>query len=109
MLQHSSGIGLGDQLGFEVQPGGQVPISMTGTCIAVDATMLTATVRIDRAVKGQVRRVVASDDALGGFDTHFSALGQGHFLIPAVILGYRTIRREAIVRVAGRTATAQGS
>ena len=67
--------------------------------------MLAAAIGIDRTVKGQVRRTVAGDDRLGGFKAHFGALGQRHFLVPAVILGHRAVGGEAIVRIARGAAT----
>ncbi|MNR35912.1 hypothetical protein D3C85_1537880 [compost metagenome] len=87
-FQHIGGVGLGDQPGFEIQPRRHVPIGVTGPCIAVDTAMLATAIGIDRAIKGQVRRVVAGDDGFRRFDTHLGALGDGHFLIPAVILGH---------------------
>ncbi|MNJ44763.1 hypothetical protein D3C77_398290 [compost metagenome] len=101
LLQHLGGVGLGDQPGFEVQPGGQVPIGMTGARITVNAAVLTTAIGIDRAVEGQVGRVVAGNDALGGFASHLGTLGQRHLLVPAVILGHRMMRGEAVVGVVG--------
>ncbi|MNE14799.1 hypothetical protein D3C80_1076900 [compost metagenome] len=100
LFEHGGGVGLGNQLGFEVQPRRQVPIGMAGPRIAVDAAMLAAAIRVDRTIKRQVGRVVAGDDALGGFDAYFGALGQGHFLVPTVILGHRAIRGEAVMGIA---------
>lgn len=70
--------------------------------------MFTAPVRVDRAVEGQVWRAVASDDGLGCFDTDFSTLRERDFLIPAVILDHRAVRREAVVRIARSTAATHG-
>src|SRR5450830_596951 len=107
LLQHIGGVGLGNQFGFEIQPRRQVPIGMAGPRIAVDAAMLTPAIRIDRAIERQVRRVVARDDGLGRFDTHFGALGRRHFLMPAVVLDHADGGRETIVQV-GRRAPATG-
>src|SRR5207245_1200668 len=48
---------------------------------------------------------IAGDDGFRGLDHHLGVLCLGHFLIPAVVLGYRTIRREAVVRVGRSAAT----
>ncbi|MNO95016.1 hypothetical protein D3C76_866490 [compost metagenome] len=70
--------------------------------------MLAATVRVDRAVKGQVWRVVAGDDGFSRLDANFGALGQWHFLIPAVVLDHRMLGCEAIMGVGRGAATARG-
>ena len=67
--------------------------------------MLASAVRIDRTIKGQIWRIVAGDDGFRRLDAHLGALRDRHFLIPAVVLGHRTIGGEAIVRV-GRGAAA---
>lgn len=74
-----------------------------------DDNVLAAAVRVDRAVEGQVRGIVAGDDGFRRFDAHLCALRDGRFLIPAVILGHRAIRREAVVRVGGGAAAARGN
>lgn len=50
--------------------------------------------------------MVAGDDRLGGFQAHLGALGQRHFLVPAVILGHRAAGSETVVRVARGATTA---
>ncbi|MNI85150.1 hypothetical protein D3C73_1421190 [compost metagenome] len=55
MLKHVGGIAFGNQPGLEIEPGRQVPISMAGPRITVDATVLAAPIGIDRAIEGQVR------------------------------------------------------
>ena len=103
LFQHIGRVALGNQSGFKVQPGRHVPIGMAGPRIAVDATMFTTTIRVDGPIKRQVRRVVAGDDGLGRFDTHFGALGRRHFLVPTVVLGHADGGCKAIVQVGGRT------
>jgi hypothetical protein len=61
-----SGVGLGEQAGFEVEPGGEVEIAVAGPREAVGATVLAATVRIDRLLEPDVWRIVAADDAARG-------------------------------------------
>ena len=105
LFQQGRGVALGDQLGFEIQPRGQVPIGVAGPRVAIDATVLATAIGVDGAVEGQVRRTVAGDDRLGRFKAHLGALGQRHFLVPAIILGHRTIGRKTVVRIARGTAT----
>ena len=69
--------------------------------------MLASAVRIDRTIKGQIWRIVAGDDGFRRLDSHFGALRDRHFLIPAVVLDHRTIGGETIVWV-GRGAAATG-
>lgn len=67
--------------------------------------MLATSVGVDRAVEGQVGRGVTGDDGFGRLDADFGALGQRHLLVPAIILGHRAGRGEAVVRVVRGTAT----
>ena len=70
--------------------------------------MLAAAIGIDRAIERQVRRVIAGDDGFRRLDTHLGALGRWHFLIPAVVLGHRTMGGETVLRVGRGAATAWG-
>lgn len=45
LLKNIGGIGLGNQAGFEIEPGGEVPVGMTGPRITVDAAVLDYTYR----------------------------------------------------------------
>ncbi|MNH25280.1 hypothetical protein D3C79_852660 [compost metagenome] len=102
LFEHFGGVGLGDQLGFEIQPRGKVPIRVGGAGIAVDTAVLAASVGVDGAVEGQVGRSIAADDRLGVLDPHFGTLGDRDFLIPAVILRHARARGEAVVRIVRR-------
>jgi hypothetical protein len=55
-------IGLVEQAALEIEAGRQAEIGMTRPCVAIDAAVLAAAVRIDRAVEADIRRVVAGDD-----------------------------------------------
>lgn len=68
--------------------------------------MLAATVGIDGAVEGQVRRVVTGDDGFRFLDLHLGALSDRCFLKPAVVVRHRAVRGESVVRVGGGAATA---
>lgn len=68
--------------------------------------MLATAVGIDRAIEGQVRRVVAGDDGFSGLDAHLGALGRRRLLIPPIVLHHRAVWREAVVRVGGGAAAA---
>ena len=50
-LERSSGIGLGEQLGLEIEPGRQAEKSVGWPREAIDAAMLAAAIGIDRAVE----------------------------------------------------------
>jgi hypothetical protein len=56
-------IGLGEQPGFEIQPGREFEIAVRRPRIAVAATVLAAAVGIDRLGEGEIGRRIAADDA----------------------------------------------
>src|SRR5262249_55429498 len=58
------------ELGFEVQAGRQSEIGVGRPGEAVDAAVLAATIRVDRAIEGNVGRIVARDDLPRGIDGH---------------------------------------
>ena len=57
-----------EQLGLEIEPRRQPEIGMGRPREAVDAAMLAAAIGVDRAVEGDVRRLVAGDDGLRRVD-----------------------------------------
>ncbi len=63
-------VGLHEQLGFEIEPRRQAEISVRRPREAIDAAVLAAAIRIDRAIEGNVGRIVAGDDLAGGVDRH---------------------------------------
>jgi hypothetical protein len=69
-LQELCSLRLCKQLGFEIEPGRKPEIGMRRPRKAVDAAVLAAAIRIDRAVEGNVGRVVAGDDLAGGVDRY---------------------------------------
>ena len=107
LFEQGHGIGLGDQLGFKIQPRRQIPVSVAGPGVTINAAMFTATVGIERAVKRQVRRLVAGDDAFCGFAAHLGRPARRHLLKPAVIAGDNALRRKTVMRITGGTATAR--
>ena len=66
-------IGLGEQSGFEIEPGREVVIGMGGPRKAIDAAMLAAAIGIDRAVEGHIGRLVEAEDRAREFLGHFGA------------------------------------
>ena len=61
-----------EQLRFEIKSGRQAEIGVGGPREAVDAAVLAPTIRIDRAIEGNVGRVVAGDDLARRIDRHRS-------------------------------------
>ena len=55
----------GEQAGLEIEPGGETHVGVGGPGVAIEAAVLAAAVGIDRAVEGDVGRLVAGDDRLG--------------------------------------------
>ena len=62
-LERSTGIGLGEQLGLEIEPGRQAEKGVGRPREAIDAAMLAAPIGVDRAVEADVGRGIAGDDA----------------------------------------------
>ena len=89
--------------GLEIETGRQAKIRMARTGIAVDAAVLAAAIRVDRAVKPDIRRVVAGDDRarridgeLGFEPRRLVVLG----MLPAVVEGDPFLALEAACLVA---------
>src|SRR6185369_15385992 len=68
LAQELGGVGLGEQLGLEVQARRELEIGMARPGVAVDAAVLAAAVRVDRAVEADVGRVVARNDRARALD-----------------------------------------
>src|SRR5207247_6807803 len=51
-----------EQPALEIEAGRQPEIGMARPCVAIDAAVLTAAIGVDRAVKADIRRVVARND-----------------------------------------------
>ena len=51
-----------EDAGLEIETGRQAEIGMARPRIAIDAAVLAAAIRVDRAVEADIRRVVAGDD-----------------------------------------------
>src|SRR5262245_20171832 len=69
-LEQFGCVRLGKQLGFEIEPGRKAEIGVGRPREAIDATVLAAAVRIDRAIEADVRRIVARDDLARRVDSH---------------------------------------
>ncbi|MDT4833484.1 hypothetical protein FQZ97_670960 [compost metagenome] len=136
--QGLDGIGLGDQPGFEVQPGGIAQVGMRGPGVAIHAAVLAPPVRIDRGLEGDIRRIIARqhlaglfrrDRGLGGGRRVArigqdrddlgrvvgNVIGDGIYEVggqsgagPAVVDLHTVIALKAMPNISNRTPTAQG-
>ena len=66
-LEQLGGALLGEQAGFEIEPGGEPHIGVGRPGVAIEAAVLAAAIGVDRPVESDVRRLVAGDDGLGLF------------------------------------------
>ena len=69
-LQQFRRVRLHEQLRFEIEPGREPEIGVRRPRKTVDAAVLAAAIRVDRAIEGNVRRVVAGDHLAGGIDAN---------------------------------------
>ena len=92
-LQQFRRVRLHEQLRFEIEPGREPEIGVRRPGKAVDAAVLAAAIRVDRAIEGNVRRVVAGDHLAGGIDAN-AGLERRQFLeaLPAVVEGNARFR-----------------
>ena len=67
------GIGLGEELGFEINPGREVVERMCWPRKAINAAVFAAAIGIDRAVKRNVWRFIACDDRFRTLDSDAGA------------------------------------
>ena len=106
-LQQFRRVGLHEQLGFEIEPGREPHVGVRRPREAVDAAVLAAAVRVDRAVEADVGRVVAGDDLARGLDRD-GRLEGGQLLdrLPAVIEGDARGRLVAARRIRQRSPAA---
>ena len=68
LLQQFGRVRLDQQLGFEIEPRRQAEKGVGRPREAVDAAMLAAAIRVDRAVEADIGRVVAGDHLARGVD-----------------------------------------
>jgi hypothetical protein len=110
-LEQLRRLGLGEQLGFEVEARREAEIGVGGAGEAIDAAVLAAAIGIYRPIEGNVGRLVAGDDLAGGIDGD-RGLERRQFLeaLPAVIEGDAGQRLVAArgVRLRAPTAAASG-
>src|SRR5690606_33208374 len=69
-LQQLRRVRLGEQPAFEIEPRGEAEISVAWPRVTIDAAMLAAAIRIDRAVETDIGRIVAGDDRARSVDRH---------------------------------------
>src|SRR5712692_1762951 len=62
LAQQLRRVGLGEELGLEVESRRELEVGMARAGVAVDAAVLAAAVRVDRLLEADVGRVVARDD-----------------------------------------------
>ena len=106
-LQQFRRVRLHEQLRFEIEPRRQPEIGVGRPRETIDAAVLAAAIGIDRAIEGNVRRIVAGDDLAGGVDRH-AGLERRQFLelLPAVVEGDARQRLVTPGRVRMRAAAA---
>ena len=87
-LQQHRRVRLHEQLGLEIEPGREPEIGVRRPREAIDAAMLAAAIGIDRAVEGNVGRLIARDDLARGVDL-YRRLERRQFVeaLPAVVEG----------------------
>src|SRR5262249_43794949 len=66
-LEKKRCIALGKKLRFEIEPRGKAKKSVGRARVTIGAAMLAAAIRVDRAVEGNVWRIVLGDDRFGMF------------------------------------------
>ena len=69
-FEQPRGVRLHEELRFEIEARRQAHIGVRRPREAVGAAVLAAAIGIDRAVEGNVRRLVARDDLSGALDLH---------------------------------------
>ena len=107
LLQQRRRIRLHEQLGFEIEPGRQAEIGVGRPREAIDAAVLAAAIGIDRAVEGDVRRLVAGDDLARRVDRHRGLERRQFFeALPAVVEGDARDRLVAARGIGKRAAAA---
>ena len=106
-LKEFGRVRLHEQFGFEIEAGGEPEIGMRGPRETINAAVLAAAVRIDRAIKRDVGRIVAGDDLAGGVGGH-CGLERRQLLqtLPAVIESDPRHRLVPAGGVRGRAAAA---
>src|SRR6185295_14176141 len=107
MAQTLGGIHLGEKLGFKVHAGGEAGVGVGGPGIAIGAAMLAAAVGIDRAVEGNVRRVVPGDDGLHDLGENLGLERRQRFeRVPSVVEQVSAVLLEPARPIGSCTATA---
>jgi hypothetical protein len=78
-------VDLADDVGLEIEPRREPQIAVGGAGVAVDAAMLTATVRVDRQIEPDIGRVVAAEDGTNLLLDQHRGRRRG-LLLPEVII-----------------------
>ncbi len=100
-------IGLGEQLRLEIEPRRQAHIGVRRPRETIGAAVLAAAIGVDRAVEGDVRRLVAGDDPARRFLLHLGLQRRQQLeRIPAVVDGLARLRLEAAGTIALGAASA---
>ncbi len=107
LFQQRRRVGLGEQLGFEIEPRRQAEEGVGRPRETVDAAVLAAPVGIDRAVEADIGRVVAGDDLARGVERD-RGLERRQFVeaLPAVVEGDARFGLETAAGVGLRAAAA---
>ena len=103
LSQQRRGFRFGEQLGFEIDAGGQTDVGVRRARIAVDTTVLTATIWIDRLIERNIRGFVATYDGARRVNRDSGSSGAHRFIqrTPAVVFGFTRARLEPAVGIGG--------
>ena len=89
---------LDEQLRLEVEPWRQPHIGVVGPCVAIDAAMLAAAIRIDRLLERYVRARIGRNDRLRQFRRDDRLKGRDLVGAPPVVI---SLSREPFVAAIG--------
>ncbi len=60
LLQHLRGVVLVEELGLEIETGGQAHVRVTRPRVTIDASVFASPVRVDRLLEADIRRIVGA-------------------------------------------------
>jgi hypothetical protein len=100
-LEECCGVGLGEELRLEIEPGGEPLISVARAREAIEAAVLAAAIGVDRTVEADIGRGVSGDDRLRLLQRHLRLAARDLLRdVPAVVefLAARLLEAPGIVR-----------
>ncbi len=106
--EEGCGVRLDEDAGLEVEAGGEAPVGVAGSGVAVDSAVLAPPIGVDRLGEGDVGRGVAGNQTAGGVGDQLGAgrrgIGQLVEGAPAIVEGLAARGLEAVRGVEGGTA-----